>query len=169
MNPTVGAQYRWSAAFAPRWNRFFGLMQGWLTVFAWICTCTANPAIISNIVLSLTTFNNPGYEPQRWHSTLVMWAVTVFPLVGNLWLPKLITVMEMIGAIVHVTFFLASIITLSVMAEKSSLSYVFQTLTHDASGWSNQVVAWGLGILTVTFPLTGELFLHDENTRFDLR
>lgn len=27
-DPTVGAQYRWSATFAPRWNRFFGLMQG---------------------------------------------------------------------------------------------------------------------------------------------
>lgn len=26
MDPTVGAQYRWSAAFAPKYNRFFGLM-----------------------------------------------------------------------------------------------------------------------------------------------
>lgn len=27
-DPTVGAQYRWSATFAPKWNKFFGLMQG---------------------------------------------------------------------------------------------------------------------------------------------
>ena len=27
-DPTVGAQYRWSATLAPKWNRFFGLMQG---------------------------------------------------------------------------------------------------------------------------------------------
>jgi len=28
IDPTVGAQYRWSAKFAPRWNEFWGLMQG---------------------------------------------------------------------------------------------------------------------------------------------
>lgn len=28
MDPTVGAQYRWSAKFAKRWPEFWGLMQG---------------------------------------------------------------------------------------------------------------------------------------------
>ncbi|KAF2023324.1 hypothetical protein EK21DRAFT_27445, partial [Setomelanomma holmii] len=64
MDPTVGAQYRWSAAFAPKWNRFFGLMQGWITTFAWICSCTSNPALITNIVVSLASFNNADYVPQ---------------------------------------------------------------------------------------------------------
>ncbi|KAF2993669.1 hypothetical protein E8E13_000744 [Curvularia kusanoi] len=32
MDPTVGAQYRWSATFAPKWNRFFGLIQGELNL-----------------------------------------------------------------------------------------------------------------------------------------
>lgn len=27
-DPTVGAQYRWSARFAQRWPEFWGLMQG---------------------------------------------------------------------------------------------------------------------------------------------
>jgi hypothetical protein len=27
-DPTVGAQYRWSAKFAPKYPRFFGLLQG---------------------------------------------------------------------------------------------------------------------------------------------
>jgi hypothetical protein len=31
-DPTVGAQYRWSATFAPKWNKFFGLMQGALRI-----------------------------------------------------------------------------------------------------------------------------------------
>jgi choline transport protein len=57
----------------------------------------------------------------------------------------------------YVTFFFASIVTLAVMAEKSSATYVFRTLTHDASGWTNPAVAWGLGLLTVTYPLTGML------------
>lgn len=155
MDPTVGAQYRWSAAFAPRYNRFFGLMQGWITTFAWICSCTSNPALISNIITSLASFNNSEYIPQRWHSTLIMWAVTLCPFIGNFWLPRYINVLETSGAICHVAFFFASIITLAVKAEKSSASYVFNTLTHGISGWENSTVAWGIGLLTVTYPLTG--------------
>ncbi|KAF2822395.1 hypothetical protein CC86DRAFT_257481, partial [Ophiobolus disseminans] len=64
MDPTVGAQYRWSAAFAPKWNRFFGLMQGWITTFAWICSCSSNPALIATMITSLATFNHPDYLPQ---------------------------------------------------------------------------------------------------------
>ncbi|KAH7066030.1 hypothetical protein BKA63DRAFT_377743, partial [Paraphoma chrysanthemicola] len=64
MDPTVGAQYRWSASLAPKWNRFFGLMQGWLTTFAWICSCASNPALISNIITSLASFNHPTYVAQ---------------------------------------------------------------------------------------------------------
>ncbi|KAI1869330.1 uncharacterized protein JN550_005960 [Neoarthrinium moseri] len=42
------------------------------------------------------------------------------------------------------------------MAQRSSARYVFQTLTHDVSGWTNPAVAWGIGLLTVTYPLTGD-------------
>jgi choline transport protein len=157
MDPTVGAQYRWTAAFAPKWNRFFGLMQGWITVFAWICSCTSNPALISNIIVGLASFNNAEYVPQRWHSTLIMWAATTIPFIGNLWLPKIIDVLEMAGAVCHVGFFFASIITLAVLGDKSSVSYVFRTLTNDVSGWRNPAVAWGIGLLNVTYPLTGTL------------
>ncbi|KAF2007374.1 amino acid transporter [Amniculicola lignicola CBS 123094] len=155
MDPTVGAQYRWSATFAPKYNRFFGLMQGWITVFAWICSCTSNPSLVSNIIVGLAIFNNPDYVPKRWHVTLIMWAITIFPFAANFWFRKLLTPLEAVGAFIHVTFFFASIITLAVLAEKSTVHYVFHTLTNDVSGWQNSVVAWGIGLLTVTYPLTG--------------
>ncbi|KAF2192733.1 amino acid transporter [Zopfia rhizophila CBS 207.26] len=165
MDPTVGAQYRWSAAFAPRWNRFFGLMQGWITSFAWICSCTSNPALVSNIIVGLVIFNNPEYVPQRWHVTLIMWAITIFPFLGNFWFRKVLNTLEAVGAICHVVFFIVSIITLVVLAERSTTDFVFKTLTHDVSGWTNPTVAFGIGLLTVTYPLTGfdgVLHMSDE-------
>lgn len=156
MDPAVGAQYRWSAAFAPRWNRFFGLMQGWITVFAWICSATSNAALIANVVTALVRFDDATYAVKRWHATLIMWAFTALPFLGNFWLPVFINVLEFSGAVCHVVFFFASIITLAVTAEKSSASYVFATLTHDASGWTQPGIAWGLGLLTVVYPLTSE-------------
>lgn len=85
-----------------------------------------------------------------------MMVLTVFPFVANFWLPSFINFLEISGAVCHVGFFFASIITLAVTAQKSSASYVFTTLTKDTSGWTNPVVAWGLGLLTVTYPLTGK-------------
>jgi choline transport protein len=136
-----------------------------MTVFAWICGCTSNPAIISNVITGLTIFNNPDYVPQRWHSTLIMWAITTFPFLGNFWFRKLLGPLEAIGAICHVVFFIVSIITLVVLAQRSTVDYVFKTLTHDVSGWTSPVVAWGIGLLTVTYPLTGNQLFIDVNVK----
>ncbi|KAF2822394.1 hypothetical protein CC86DRAFT_300730 [Ophiobolus disseminans] len=83
-----------------------------------------------------------------------MWALVLMPFIANFWLPRFINILETIGAICHVTFFIASIITLAALAEKSSVSYVFNTLTNNVSGWSNPTIAWSVGLLTVTYPLT---------------
>jgi choline transport protein len=112
------------------------------------------------VVIGLITFNNPDYVAARWHVTLIMWAITIFPFLGNFWLRKLLNPLEAVGAICHVVFFIVSIITLVVLAQRSSVDFVFNTLTHDISGWTNPAVAWGLGLLTVTYPLTGKPIVH---------
>ncbi|KAF2494614.1 amino acid transporter [Lophium mytilinum] len=165
IDPAVGAQYRWSAKYAPKWNEFFGLMQGWITVFAWICTVTSSPAILSNVVAGLVIFNFPDYVPERWHLTLVMWAFTIIPFIANFWFRRLLNPLEAIGAVLHVLFFFITIIILAVLAKRSTADYVFTTLTHDVSGWTDPAVAWGIGLLTVTFPLSGfdgVLHMSDE-------
>jgi len=66
----------------------------------------------------------------------------------------MLNTLEMIGGICHVLFFIVSIITLVVLAERSTSSFVFNNLWHDVSGWENPGVAFSLGLLTVTFPIT---------------
>lgn len=50
-------------------------------------------------------------------------------------------------------FFVVSIATLLAVADRSPAESVFSTLTHDVSGWENPA---GIGLLTVTYPLTGK-------------
>lgn len=85
-----------------------------------------------------------------------MWGVTVLPFVANLWFKKLLNPIQVMGAVCHILFFFVSIVTLLVLAERSTAAYVFGTLTNDRSGWTNPAVAWGIGLLTVTYPLTGK-------------
>jgi choline transport protein len=84
-----------------------------------------------------------------------MWGATLLPFVANLWFRRLLSPIQAVGAICHILFFFVSIITLLVTAERSTAAYVFGTLTHDSSGWKNPAIAWGIGLLTVTYPLTG--------------
>ncbi|KAH7126611.1 amino acid/polyamine transporter I [Dendryphion nanum] len=101
-----------------------------------------------------------------------MWAITVLPFLGNFWLRRILRYAEVVGAFCMVVFFFVSIITLLVMAEKSPASYVFSTLTHDTSGWTNPAIAWGIGLLTMAYPLTGfdaVLHMSDEVKKARIR
>ncbi|EQB55733.1 LPXTG-domain-containing protein [Colletotrichum gloeosporioides Cg-14] len=155
IDPTVGAQYRWSANLAPCANRFWGLLQGWITTAAWCFACGGPPSILANIITSLAIFNNETYEPQRWHTSLIMIGTLIIPFLFNLWFRKLLDVFEILGGVLHLALFVAFIAVLVASGQRSSNDYVFKTLTSDVSGWNNSGVSWGLGLLTVTFSVTG--------------
>ena len=85
-----------------------------------------------------------------------MWALVLVPFILNLWFRKLLNVFELLGGFFHIIFFIISLVTLVVTAQRSTTHFVFETLTHNVSGWENPVVAWGLGLLTVVSPITGK-------------
>ncbi|KAK1673623.1 amino acid/polyamine transporter I [Colletotrichum godetiae] len=155
IDPTVGAQYRWSANLAPGANRFWGLLQGWITTAAWCFACGGPPSILANIITSLAIFNNDDYEPQRWHTSLIMIGTLVLPFIFNLWFRKFLNAFEIIGGVLHIALFVAFIIIFAALGQRSSPDYVFKTLTSDLSGWNNPGISWGLGLLTITFSVTG--------------
>ncbi|KAF2245290.1 amino acid transporter [Trematosphaeria pertusa] len=165
IDPTVGAQYRWSANLAPSANRFWGLLQGWITTAAWCFACAGPPSILANMITSLAIFNNKTYEPQRWHTSLIMIATMVLAFVFNLRFRNLLDAFEITGGVLHFVLFVVIIAVIAALNPRSSSDFVFKTLTSDVSGWSNPGVSWGLGLLTVTFSVSGYdsvLHMSDE-------
>jgi len=137
------------------WLECSRVSLGWLTVFAWVVNCAGPPAIISNIITALAVFNYDTYQLKAWHTTLIMWALILVPFVFNLWFRQLLNTLELLGGLLHIIFFITSIITLVVLARRSTPDFVFNTLTTGQSGWNNPGVCWGLGLLTVTFAVSG--------------
>ncbi|KAL5424344.1 hypothetical protein PMIN04_003270 [Paraphaeosphaeria minitans] len=166
IDPTVGAQYRWSANLAPsNTGRFWGLLQGWITTAAWTFACAGPPSILANILSSLAIFNYESYEPQRWHTSLIMISSMAVPFLSNLWFRKLLNSFEMAGGVLHIVLFIVFIVILTVFGQRNSSDFVFRTLLWEDSGWNNKGVSWGLGLLTVTFSVTGfdsVLHMSDE-------
>ena len=128
---------------------------GWLTVGAWTVVCAGTPGIVANLIIGVAIFNHDNYNPKPWHTTLLMWALIATPFLFNLWFKQLLNTVELLGGIFHIIFFIVSIITLAVLAQRSTVDFVFNTLTTGQSGWTNPGVCWGLGLLTLTFSISG--------------
>lgn len=87
---------------------------------------------------------------------MIMWAFIFIPLVFNLYFRIVLNTLETIGGIIHVVFFIVTIIVLTVLAQHSTTDFVFNTLVTGVSGWTNPGISFCLGLLTVVFPLAGE-------------
>jgi amino acid transporter len=125
-----------------------------LTVFAWIVNVGGSLSVLGNMTTGLIAFNKPNYEAKGWHITLIMWAFILVPTLCNLFLRRVLNTFETIGGVCHVIFFIAVIVTVVCLGERSTSDFVFKTLTHGFSGWTNPGIAFNLGLITMTFPIT---------------
>jgi choline transport protein len=158
ITPVVGAQYRWTALYAPprlMSPAFWGLLQGWITVFGWIATVATPAFLIGTQIEGLLILNDSTYLPEGWHGTLFAWAVLAIPVLCNIFARKLLAPIEYIGGFTHMGFLIVYVVVLCVMASKSTATYVFTTTTSGLSGWTNSAVSWNIGLLTAVFPIGG--------------
>jgi len=132
------------------------LLLGWLTVNAWIFSAATNPAILANMVTALIIFNKEDYVHHQWHTSLLMSLFILISLVFNLWFKRVLNFIETAGSIIHVVFFIVSIITLAAIAQRSTNEFVFKTIINDVSGWTNPGVAFGIGLLPVAVGIGGK-------------
>lgn len=162
-DPVVGAQYRWSSSLAPAYGKFFGLLQGWITVFAWLAASLGSPAINSQIITALVEFNYPGYVNRNWHTMLIMWPLIIIPFVLNLWVRKILNVWESVGGGLHFVAFFIYIAVLLALAKRSPNEFVWETLTVGQSGWENPALNFNLGLLTLTFSVCGKSIMISDD------
>jgi choline transport protein len=163
MKPCVGAQYRWTAMLAPRGTdpRFWGFIQGYLTVFAWNFACALNPFLMGGMIQGCITLCDSSYVPQGWHTMLLSWASMALPIFCNVYARRILAPIEIAAAILHVLGFIVFVVVLVVMARRSTTDFVFETAFYGQSGWENKGVQWSIGLLAVIFPIGGyDSILH---------
>ncbi|KAF2179045.1 amino acid transporter [Zopfia rhizophila CBS 207.26] len=167
IDPAVGAQYRWSARYAPStWKpKLCGLIQGWLTLIAWVAACALTPFTLGTMIQALIAFNDPSYVPKRWHGTLLMWAFVTLPVFTNLYARRILVPLEIIGGVCHFLFFICVIVTLAILGPRSTDDFVWKTSISDQSGWNNAGVSFCIGLLSPAFAVSafdGVLHMSDE-------
>ncbi|KAL4926146.1 amino acid/polyamine transporter I [Aspergillus undulatus] len=154
VHPTAGAQYHWTYVLAPRWPRFFSFFQGWITVFSWSALVCIAPFLIATQIEGMLKLSDPGYKVHGWRSTLLMWLVSIVPIVVNIFARRILGVIEIVGGIMHVVF-LPIIIGIVSNAPTNEDSFAWDNFVSGLSGWRDQGVAFSIGLLGVITPLTG--------------
>ncbi|EED24605.1 amino acid permease, putative [Talaromyces stipitatus ATCC 10500] len=153
--PIAGAQYHWTALFAPAKIRsFITWMQGWATIFAWQSSTTSIFLLVSKQVQGLIILNYPDYDATQWQSTLLMWAFTAFSFAVNVWGIQLLPLLQLFGGIFHVVLFIVLSVPLILLAPRSTPDFVFKTVMSNG-GWENSGISWCIGMLTVTYCFLG--------------
>ena len=155
MAPTSGGQYHWVSMLAPpKYSVFLSWITGWSAVLGWIANLTAGVWFSGTMVQGLLVLNYPSYIFERWHGTLLLFAVLLCCVVVNTLLGRILPRIETFALILHITGFFAILIPLVVMAPKGSTSSVFAQFT-DVAGWDSNGLAWFIGLISSNLGFVG--------------
>ena len=124
------------------------------------------PFVSASAVQGLIIFNVEDYEPKRWHATLLMWAYLCIPVLCNVFARKALQAIEIMGGVLHVVFFIVSIVTLVCTAERSTAEFVFTESFFGQSGWDSKGVQWCIGLLSITSVINGEHLSYSRYSRW---
>lgn len=119
---------------------------GWFTSIAWVAVLATGSIYVGTILQGLTILNNPSYESQRWHGTLLCWAVLAVAVFINTVVSGLLPMIEGIILVVHVLGFFAVLIPLVYLGPHGSAASVFLESLNDG-GWPTQGLSYCVGFI----------------------
>jgi amino acid transporter len=148
MAPIAGGQYYWVYMLAPpEWKTVCSYMIGWLTSLAWIATVATETLFAGTMVQGVIALDYPDYEIERWHGTLLTWAVICGCIFVNVVIPAWLPRFEVFILVFHIAGFFAILVTLLVMTpELGSNASVWLTSLNEG-GWPTQGVSYCVGFL----------------------
>jgi amino acid transporter len=129
-------------------------MLGWLCAMGWQCAIVSIAFLAGTIIQGLIVLNNPNYDFQRWHGTLLVIAITLFSIIFNTFLAKRLPFVEVLILILHVCGLFAIVIPLWVLAPRRSAKQVF-TEFNNVGAWNSAGTATLVGFSTTITALIG--------------
>lgn len=136
-----------------RFQKILSYAVGWLSVLGWQIAVTSTSFQAGTQIQGLLVLNYESYVYERWHGTLLVIAVVTFAVLFNSFAARQLPTMEVLLLIFHVCGFVAVLVSMLVLSEKSS-SRVVWTEFFD-SGWGSYGTSTLVGIIANVIPLLG--------------
>ncbi|KAI9661717.1 MAG: hypothetical protein M1821_008955 [Bathelium mastoideum] len=104
MAPISSAQYHWVAMLTrATGSHLLSWVAGWLTVFAWQANIASVGYLTASQIEGLAILNYESYTPERWHGTLIFWAVVVVSMFVNIFGIKILPQLETLVGVIHMS------------------------------------------------------------------
>ena len=110
--------------------------------------------VVGTIIQGLISLQNPLYEPQQWHGTLLIISVVLFCIVFNTSLAKKLPLIEGFILLLHIIGLFAIVIPLWVLAPRNTPSVAFFRF-NNGGNWPTMGVAYMVGLLTALSSMMG--------------
>lgn len=138
----------------PSCSKFLSYLTGWVSVIAWQAGLASGAFIGGTIIQGLLVLNHPDYVFQRWHGTLLFYAIVVIALFVNTYLVRMLPRIESIVLIIHIIGFFGILIPLVYFAPHGTPADVFSTF-NNGGGWSSTGLSFFVGLATSIFSFIG--------------
>jgi len=102
----------------------------------------------------IIVLGRPEYEPQPWHTVLLIWACMLFAVLMNSTTSNLLAKFEGLVLILHLVGFFAVLVPMVYFAPHNDPATVFTTF-FNLGGWSSQTLSFFVGFPAVVASLVG--------------
>ncbi|KAL8917346.1 MAG: hypothetical protein Q9208_008016 [Pyrenodesmia sp. 3 TL-2023] len=106
------------------------------------------------VLRGLIVLNNPTYAFERWHGTLIVWAVAMFSALFNTFGAEVLPIVEVVACTLHFLGLFAVIIPLWIFAPRATPSEALLTFTN-GGGWPTTGLSAMIGLLAPVGSLFG--------------
>lgn len=163
MAPTAAGQYHWVHMLAPASSRrALSFYTGWVTAAGWQGSVASGTYLCGGLVQALIQLTVPSYAPTGWQGTLLSLAVMAACVFVAVFLNGLLPKIEIAILVLHVTAFVAILVTLASMGEHGDARSVFATFANDGM-WPTQGLAVFVGMIGNAFAFVGKSLLMGIN------
>lgn len=128
---------------------------GWIATLGWLANTATGAFFVATMIQGTLIQNDSDeYTGQRWHGTLLMWAVLLLAFIINALGTKLLSVAEGFVMFIHLAAFPGILVPLLYFSPHGSAQDVFVTFTN-TGGWKSNGLAWFVGLISANLPLIG--------------
>ncbi|GAA6013783.1 hypothetical protein JCM10207_008189 [Rhodosporidiobolus poonsookiae] len=157
--PTAEGQIAWTEHLAPeRYARFLRYYVGWITSVGYIAMSASAAFVFAVAISAYAIFCNVGYEAEKWHASLIFWALISFALFMNIYGIRTFSAinlgMTLLGVTNLVVIMQVVSVVLAMNPHRNSASFVFTSFIN-STGWNNNGVVFLIGLVSAGYSMVG--------------
>ena len=179
MWPTAGGQYHWVYMLASileddmdngsnghgrveggdnkrkKWAPFLSYITGWQSVIAWQALTASGSYLTATAIQGLVVNTQSDYHFERWHGTLMVFALLLICFLFNTFCCRLFPHVETAVLFLHITLFIVVLVVIAVMAPVKSANSDVWALWLNQGGYESKGLSFFVGLITPVFAFSG--------------